>query len=239
MNSVSAKTYKYWGWLNPSVPCVVPRGLTMMVMLAMSSLGFQLKSRTLTWNCVTDKTRYQVSHSHNWRRISTAQSTKLWRICTTHSMKLWRICTTHSTKLWRTRKLAGQDGGKHWMWQALDASINNNNNNEYLERLTRTGPKRLHILYKYIFVKIQCIQHEYYKCVWADRTQLTKEEEELAKLIPAPPWDPATRKLVKTLLGTGRQAKVTSDIKSLIQVNIKPQDRLVHRWSPKTNWSPK
>ena len=35
-----------------------------------------------------------------------------------------------------------------------------NNNNEYLERLTRTGPKRLHVLYKYIFVKIQCKQHE-------------------------------------------------------------------------------
>ena len=35
-----------------------------------------------------------------------------------------------------------------------------NNNNEYLERLTRTGPKRLHVLYKYILVKIQCIQHE-------------------------------------------------------------------------------
>ena len=113
MNSVSAKTYKYWGWLNPSVPCVVPRGLTMMVTLAMSSLGFQLKSRTLTWNCVTDKTRYQVIHSHNCRRISTAQSTKLWRICTTHSMKLWR-----------TRKPADKDGGKYWMWQALDVSIN-------------------------------------------------------------------------------------------------------------------
>ena len=28
---------------------------------------------------------------------------------------------------------------------------NNNNNNVYLERLTRTGPKRLHVLYKYIF----------------------------------------------------------------------------------------
>ena len=27
------------------------------------------------------------------------------------------------------------------------------NNNEYLERLTRTGPKRLHILYKYILSK--------------------------------------------------------------------------------------
>ena len=37
------------------------------------------------------------------------------------------------------------------------------NNNEYLERLTRTGPKRLHVLYKYTFVKIQCIQHE----VWS------------------------------------------------------------------------
>ena len=39
-------------------------------------------------------------------------------------------------------------------------AANNNNNNEYLERLTRTGPKCLHVLYKYIFVKIQCIQHE-------------------------------------------------------------------------------
>ena len=29
----------------------------------------------------------------------------------------------------------------------------NNNNNEYLERLTRTGPKRLHVLYKYILSK--------------------------------------------------------------------------------------
>ena len=37
---------------------------------------------------------------------------------------------------------------------------NNNNNDEYLECLTRTGPKRLHVLCKYIFVKIQCIQHE-------------------------------------------------------------------------------
>ena len=30
---------------------------------------------------------------------------------------------------------------------------NQNTNNEYLERLTRTGPKRLHILYKYILSK--------------------------------------------------------------------------------------
>ena len=29
----------------------------------------------------------------------------------------------------------------------------NNNNNEYLERQTRTGPKRLHVLYKYILSK--------------------------------------------------------------------------------------
>ena len=31
----------------------------------------------------------------------------------------------------------------------LDAP-ESNNNNEYLERPTRTGPKRLHVLYKYI-----------------------------------------------------------------------------------------
>ena len=30
---------------------------------------------------------------------------------------------------------------------------NNNNNNEYLEHLTRTGPKCLHVLYKYILSK--------------------------------------------------------------------------------------
>ena len=35
-----------------------------------------------------------------------------------------------------------------------------NNNNEYLECLTHTGPKHLHVLYKNIFVKIKCIQHE-------------------------------------------------------------------------------
>ena len=31
--------------------------------------------------------------------------------------------------------------------------LRNNNNNEYLKRLTRTGPKRLHILYKYVLSK--------------------------------------------------------------------------------------
>ena len=32
-------------------------------------------------------------------------------------------------------------------------SNNNNNSNEYLERLTCTGPKRLHVLYKHILSK--------------------------------------------------------------------------------------
>ena len=40
----------------------------------------------------------------------------------------------------------GRDPESVWM-------ANNNNNNEYLERLTRTGPKRLHVLYKYILSK--------------------------------------------------------------------------------------
>ena len=45
-------------------------------------------------------------------------------------------------------------------WKRL-VPFNNNNNDEYLQRLTRTGPKRLHVLYKYIYiVKIQRIQHE-------------------------------------------------------------------------------
>ena len=42
----------------------------------------------------------------------------------------------------------------------VHAGDNDNNNNEYLERLTNTGPQHLHVLYRYIFVKIQCIQHE-------------------------------------------------------------------------------
>ena len=34
------------------------------------------------------------------------------------------------------------------------------NNNEYLEHLTRTGPKRLHVLLQVHIVKIQCKQHD-------------------------------------------------------------------------------
>ena len=41
-------------------------------------------------------------------------------------------------------------------WDHLLSHWDHYNNNEYLERPTRTGPKRLHVLYKY---KIQCIQH--------------------------------------------------------------------------------
>ena len=36
---------------------------------------------------------------------------------------------------------------------ALHISVQFKNNNEYLERLTRTGPKRLHVRYKYILSK--------------------------------------------------------------------------------------
>ena len=38
---------------------------------------------------------------------------------------------------------------------SCDRKLNNNdnNNNGYLERLTRTGTKRLHVLYKYILSK--------------------------------------------------------------------------------------
>ena len=35
----------------------------------------------------------------------------------------------------------------------------NNNNNEYLEHLTRPGPKRLHVLYKYILSKFNAYTH--------------------------------------------------------------------------------
>ena len=39
-------------------------------------------------------------------------------------------------------------------YQGLGKSgIGNNKNNEDLERLTRTGPKRLHVLYKYTLSK--------------------------------------------------------------------------------------
>ena len=47
----------------------------------------------------------------------------------------------------------GEPGYNPVWWTGLKAPINNNNNNEYLERLTSTGPKRLHVLYKYILSK--------------------------------------------------------------------------------------
>ena len=52
-----------------------------------------------------------------------------------------------------------------WPWRrkfsrrAAPRDNTDNNNNEYLECLTRTGPKRLHILYRHI-VQIQRSQHE-------------------------------------------------------------------------------
>ena len=41
-----------------------------------------------------------------------------------------------------------------WTCDLLILSLRFNNNNEYLERLTCTSPKRLHILYKYILSKL-------------------------------------------------------------------------------------
>ena len=40
------------------------------------------------------------------------------------------------------------------MMTCFGAVHNNNNNNDYLERLTRTGPKRLHVLYKLTLSKV-------------------------------------------------------------------------------------
>ena len=40
-----------------------------------------------------------------------------------------------------------------------DRDDDNNNNNEYLERLTRTGSKRLHVLDKYILSKLIAYTH--------------------------------------------------------------------------------
>ena len=40
-----------------------------------------------------------------------------------------------------------------WSPHNYAAHTIHNNNSEYLERLTRTGPKRLHVLYKYILSK--------------------------------------------------------------------------------------
>ena len=47
------------------------------------------------------------------------------------------------------------DGNLRWGFtlNCRDPLLYNNNNNVYLERLTRTGPKRLHVLYKYILSK--------------------------------------------------------------------------------------
>ena len=46
----------------------------------------------------------------------------------------------------------------------------NNNNNEYLERLTHTGPKRLHILYKYILSTFNTYNMNAHTCTHTYRT---------------------------------------------------------------------
>ena len=55
------------------------------------------------------------------------------------------VCTVHVLLL---------ECGRDRM-QSVCACGGCNNNNEYLERLTRTGPKRLHVLYKYILSKFK------------------------------------------------------------------------------------
>ena len=46
-------------------------------------------------------------------------------------------------------------------WQDCPLHNNNNNNNKYSERLTRTGPKRLHVLHKYILSKFNAYIYTY------------------------------------------------------------------------------
>ena len=55
-------------------------------------------------------------------------------------------------------------------------------------RLTRTGPKRLHLLCKYIFVKIQCIQKEN-RNTYTTLSQVIRHLA-LAPLHPPPPPAP-------------------------------------------------
>ena len=45
------------------------------------------------------------------------------------------------------------------------------NNNEYLECLTRTGPKRLHVLYKYILSKFNAYNMNAHTCFTQTRTR--------------------------------------------------------------------
>ena len=47
-----------------------------------------------------------------------------------------------------------------------------NNNNEYLERLTRTGPKRLDVLYKYILSKFNAYNMNAHKLTHAHTHRL-------------------------------------------------------------------
>ena len=59
-----------------------------------------------------------------------------------------------STALGTELPVPSTDGNLRFTLNCRDPLLyNNNNNNEYLERLTRTGPKRLHVLYKYILSK--------------------------------------------------------------------------------------
>ena len=58
---------------------------------------------------------------------------------------------------------------------------NNNNNNEYLEQLTRTGHKRLHVLYKYILSKFNAYRtwtHTHMHAHTQTRTHTRTHEED-------------------------------------------------------------
>ena len=67
-------------------------------------------------------------------------------------LDLWCICwvmSVDSSVLWPNKKTP-----VNYLcpWRCSTA-IGSNNNNEYLERLVRRGPKRLHVPYKYILSK--------------------------------------------------------------------------------------
>ena len=59
----------------------------------------------------------------------------------------------------------------HFVHIRLEVTLTgNNNNNEYLEHLTHTGPKRLHILYKYILSTFNTYNMNAHTCTHTRRT---------------------------------------------------------------------
>ena len=127
-------------------------------------MWFQVRERSRGGNVEPGEVLWQAAHlltlhGHTWQvaghHTCTACNSKCRQI--KKAGTFWIYVLERKKQKHLGYRGGGGGGGGNYIWDIYNT---NNNNNEYLERLTCTGPKRLHVLYKYIFVKIQCIQHE-------------------------------------------------------------------------------